>query len=374
MKRKFIVLIFTCMIFMLFASVNVSAAIYRKTSASVNLRSKAGTTSSSTVIATIPKGTKVQLVGKSTKYANWFYVDYNGKTGFVDGTYLIKTTDTIKDETESGGNKYTLSVNLNLRSSAQITSSNIITVLSKGSKVTVISKKGNWYYVETPSGTKGYVASGYFTTTPSSSSSSSSGTNKTTTVAVNLRSSAKVADGNIILTVPAGRTVRVLGTSGNWYKVSYNGRTGYMKSGYFKDESTSSSYVTEKVSVNLRLRSSTSTASSANFIMSIPKGATVKVYKEVSGGWYYVAYGNKKGYVKAGYFVSDSSSSSSSGSSGRTTANLRLRSSGSTNSSSNIITVIPEGKKITILGSYSGWYKVKYNGQTGYVSSDYVST
>ena len=61
------------------------------------------------------------------------------------------------------------------------------------------------------------------------------------------------------------------------------------------------------------------------------------------------------------------------GSTGITTANVRLRSSKSTSSSSNIILVIPSGRTVTILGVSGGWYKVIYNGQTGYVSSDYIS-
>ena len=65
--------------------------------------------------------------------------------------------------------------------------------------------------------------------------------------------------------------------------------------------------------------------------------------------------------------------SNSSGSTGKTTANVRLRSSRSTSSSSNIILVIPSGRTVTILGESGGWYKVRYNGQTGYASSDYIS-
>ena len=371
--RKALMLL-ACIVTIALSGMSASAAVYRTTTAKINLRSSAGSTSSSTVIGTIPKGVTIQLIGKSTKYSNWFYVEYNGKQGFVEGTYLTSGSSSSGDDEESSsGSSYTryVTVNLHLRSSAKITSSNIITTLAKGTKVTVLGKSGdNWYYVKTSSGRKGYVAAGYLS---SSSSSSSSGTNKTTAVAVNLRSSAKVADGNIILTVPAGRTVTVLGSTGNWYKVRYNGRTGYMKSGYFTDETSSSSYVTEKTSANLRLRSTTSTSSSSNIITTIPKGASVKVYKEVSGGWYYVAYGSRKGYVKAGYFASDSGTSSSSGTSGKTTANVRLRSSRSTSSSSNIMLVIPSGRTVTILGESGGWYKVRYNGQTGYVSSDYVS-
>ena len=57
---------------------------------------------------------------------------------------------------------------------------------------------------------------------------------------------------------------------------------------------------------------------------------------------------------------------------GVTTENLNLRVEAST--SSKIITTIPKGKTIEIVEKLnSGWYKVNYNGKTGYVSSSYVS-
>ena len=57
---------------------------------------------------------------------------------------------------------------------------------------------------------------------------------------------------------------------------------------------------------------------------------------------------------------------------GVTTVNLNLRVEAST--SSEIITTIPKGQTIEILEKLnSGWYKVNYNGKTGYVSSSYVS-
>ena len=56
---------------------------------------------------------------------------------------------------------------------------------------------------------------------------------------------------------------------------------------------------------------------------------------------------------------------------GVTTENLNLRVKAST--SSKIITTIPKGQTIEIVEKLnSGWYKVNYNGKTGYVSSKYV--
>lgn len=42
-------------------------------------------------------------------------------------------------------------------------------------------------------------------------------------------------------------------------------------------------------------------------------------------------------------------------------------------SSSKSLAVIPNGTKLTVLEEKDGWYKVEYNGQTGWVSKDFVS-
>ncbi|NCB64287.1 MAG: peptidoglycan endopeptidase, partial [Clostridia bacterium] len=49
---------------------------------------------------------------------------------------------------------------------------------------------------------------------------------------------------------------------------------------------------------------------------------------------------------------------------------LNLRSSAGTDG--NILATIPNGTGLTLEGISSGWYRVTYNGQTGYVSGDYV--
>ena len=86
---------------------------------------------------------------------------------------------------------------------------------------------------------------------------------------------------------------------------------------------------------------------------------------------------------------SSSSGSSSSGSSGESskpqapsfttvnetvyaTSSVNVRSSYSTSSS--IIGSLNEGESVTRIGKSSSWSKVKYNGQTAYISSDYLTT
>ena len=122
--------------------------------------------------------------------------------------------------------------------------------------------------------------------------------------------------------------------------------------------------------LNLRVEASTS----SKIITTIPKGKTIEIVEKLNSGWYKVNYNGKTGYVSSSY-VSINGSTENKPSivteKGVTTANLNLRVKAST--SSKIITTIPKGQTIEIVEKLnSGWYKVNYNGKTGYVSSKYV--
>jgi outer membrane murein-binding lipoprotein Lpp len=61
----------------------------------------------------------------------------------------------------TSGESVTITGNgVNLRSAAS-TNGDVITTLSKGTKVTKIGEEGDWYEVETSSGQTGYVSSSY---------------------------------------------------------------------------------------------------------------------------------------------------------------------------------------------------------------------
>ncbi|MDO5701875.1 MAG: SH3 domain-containing protein, partial [Lachnospiraceae bacterium] len=162
--------------------------------------------------------------------------------------------------------------------------------------------------------------------------------------------------------------VTLKSTSGNWCAVSYKGKSGYVKKGYFTSDTTET-YVLEKTAYNVKIRSSRSTTAD-NIVTIVSKGNTVHVYKEMTGGWYYVTYGSYKGFMKAGYFESDKTSTTPS-TTKTTTANVNMRTGAS--KSYSVITVIPSGTKVTVLSTSNGWSKVTYNGNTGYVSSQYLA-
>ena len=51
-------------------------------------------------------------------------------------------------------------------------------------------------------------------------------------------------------------------------------------------------------------------------------------------------------------------------------SSLNLRS--EANTSASVVTQIPNTHRVAVLDAIEGWYKVAYNGQSGYVSADYL--
>ena len=56
-----------------------------------------------------------------------------------------------------------------------------------------------------------------------------------------------------------------------------------------------------------------------------------------------------------------------------TGSNVRLRSSADTSTADNILTEMPMGAFLLVEETLNGWYKVVYNGVSGYVSADYAA-
>ncbi|MDD6796373.1 MAG: C40 family peptidase, partial [Clostridiaceae bacterium] len=203
-----------------------------------------------------------------------------------------------------------------------------------------------------------------------------------------------------------GQTVSIIGESGNWYEINYNGRTGYVSKDYIqKGGSSSSSNSTGNNSGSTNSSTSTSVtegkvvnvSSSLNVrsevggpvIGSLRNGQTVSIIGE-SGNWYKINYNGRTGYVSKDYVQksgasnsgSTNSSSNNTGSSNsnqtmnkqgqvyNVSSNLRVRSGAS--SSATVLGYLTNGQVVTITGKSGNWYKIDFNGKDGYVSSDYI--
>ncbi len=125
----------------------------------LNLRKSASTSSS--ILATIPKNTTIQVISKST--SGWYKVEYKGATGYVSSKYVNlndnNSDENTNDKPSTSTEKGITTANLNLRKSAS-TSSSILATIPKNTTIQVISKStSGWYKVEYK-GATGYV-SGY---------------------------------------------------------------------------------------------------------------------------------------------------------------------------------------------------------------------
>ena len=130
---------------------------------------------------------------------------------------------------------------------------------------------------------------------------------------------------------------------------------------------------------NLNLRASMSTSSQK--LVTIPKGGKVTLLMRYSNGWSKVSYNARTGYVSSQYIKLAGSNntnptnptpSPSYNKTARTTAVLNLRRGAGTNYSS--IMKIPQNATVNVISNSNGWSKVTYNGRTGYVSSQYLTT
>ena len=202
---------------------------------------------------------------------------------------------------------------------------------------------------------------------------------------VNMRSSKSMSSrSNIICKVPTGTTVAILSDESGWHKIKYNGQTGYMKTGYFKSQqkkttttttnkttaTSKTKAVTRYASANVNFRKSPST--SGAIIMKIPKGAAVSVTK-TSGGWSYVTYKSRTGWVMSSYLKSSYSEATKKVTYLRyTTAKVNMRKTAAIKTG-NVIMLLPKNAAVTVIRNSNGWSYIYYKSRYGWVKSSYLN-
>ncbi|WP_410864249.1 SH3 domain-containing protein, partial [Peribacillus sp. SIMBA_075] len=191
------------------------------------------------------------------------------------------------------------------------------------------------------------------------------------TANLNVRTGPSTAN-KIIATVKQGTKLTVTGKSENgWLKVSLNGQTGYVSGQYVKvsNPSSSTATVTYTATANLNVRTGPSTAN--KIIATVKQGTKLMVTGKSENGWLKVSLNGQAGYVSGQYVKISNPSSSTATVTYTATANLNVRTGPST--ANKIIATVKQGTKLMVTGkSENGWLKVSLNGQTGYVSGQYV--
>ncbi len=189
--------------------------------------------------------------------------------------------------------------------------------------------------------------------------------------------------------------IETLGKENNFYKINYKGKTGYVYSSYVTIAKSSPTPIATPIATASVGKSGTVTTQHLNVrsgsgisypvTSTITLGTKVTMY-EKSNGFYKINYAGKTGYVSELYVKVTGQSSTNvivtaapvsttvdkiTGIGNITASSLNIRKAAA--AGSNIMGVLKRNEKVNLYGSQNGFYKIKYNGQWGYISTTYVS-
>lgn len=202
-----------------------------------------------------------------------------------------------------------------------------------------------------------------------------------TTGSVNLRKSASV-DSKVLAVLKTGTECTVLDSKTDkrdvkWYNVKANGKTGWVSSVYAaesKDEDTVQGYMKTTAKLNYR-----KVANGKPILGTIPKGTKVAWFqtKTVNGQkWYLVRYNDKIGWAYGKYLKDVSGKNTPSyiivGKSGNSYIRDDAKLTGKA------LDILHKGEQAEYLNESKkdsrgvAWYKVNFEGTTGWVSSTYT--
>ncbi len=273
----------------------------KQTTTSVNFRNGAGT--SYRIIATLSKGTKVEVISESS---GWTKVKYDGRLGYIASNYL----EDIKINSNTSVTKEVSTDSLNVRSGPN-TSYSVLGKLKKGTKVSVISENNGWSKINY-NGKEAYVSSRYLSSISQNNNDTSKPesikeTKEVNTDSLNVRSGPGT-NYSKLGKLSKGSKVGVISESNGWSKINYNGKEAYVSSKYLNSISQNNNNDTSKpesvketkeVNTNsLNVRSGPGTNYSK--LGSLSKGTKVEVISE-SNGWSKINYNGKEAYVSSQY-------------------------------------------------------------------------
>ncbi|MGE6617632.1 SH3 domain-containing protein [Bacillus mycoides] len=385
------------------ATQTVQASASNSSSYTVNasvLHVRAGSSTSHDVISRVYNGQSLNVIGEEN---GWFKINVNGQTGFVSGEFVSKNGATNNNVSTGGNNKVTADV-LRVRT-APNTSSSVSGRVYEGQTLNVIGEENGWVKIN-HNGKVGYVSGEFVSGVSSNAGSSNNNTNNTVKPAsgnytVNV-SSLRVRTGpstshTTIGSVKKGQVVQVVGEVQDWFKINYAGQTAYLSKDYVtkggSNENTTQgnnqeqnnnvtvqtggTYVVNATSLRVR----TGPATYHSVIGGVLNGTKLNIIGS-EGSWFKVNYQGKTGYVssefvkfvKGGTATPEQPKQPEQGAIGDYYINasaLNVRSGEGTNY--RIIGALPQGQKVQVISENSGWSKINYNGQTGYIGTRFLS-
>ena len=126
-------------------------------------------------------------------------------------------------------------------------------------------------------------------------------------------------------------------------------------------------YVTTTTTVNVR----SSDSEQADKLGKVSGGTKLQVLEQRPNGWTKVDYEGKEGYIKT-EFLQLAESAVGTETIGTVTATTNINVRASASETADRLGVLSGGDSAELVGTEGDWSKIKYNGQIGYVKSEYV--
>jgi len=196
------------------------------------------------------------------------------------------------------------------------------------------------------------------------------------------------------------QNIEILSEKNDWYRISFNGREGYVSKKYISVENAvleskaqANKIKGKVINVNSILNIRQSTESNSAILGTLRNGDTFDIISK-TGDWYNIRSNNIVGFVKATYvqrieqnevamqnvintIIQDynvnkceSKISIQKGKVKNVSSNLRVRSAAST--SAQIVGYLLNGSEVTIKGEVGNWYIIDFNGRNGFVTKEYI--
>ena len=227
MKRTFKTAVLTLT---LVAAMGISASAAHAgivTASRLNVRS--GPSTEYTALSLIDRGSSVTILGEEDGF---YQISYNGKTAYVSKEYVVSSDGSSENSTSSG---IVTASKLNVRTAPSL-SSEVLSLLNRGTGVTILSSDSGFYQIAYGSGSA-YVSMDYIsisngTVTNLTDPEASTGT--ITASALNVRRSPVI--GSILTVVPKNTQVTLLEKDSNtgWYQIQYGSVTGWCSPDYIR--------------------------------------------------------------------------------------------------------------------------------------------
>ena len=126
-------------------------------------------------------------------------------------------------------------------------------------------------------------------------------------------------------------------------------------------------YVTTTTTVNVR----SSDSEQADKLGKVSGGTKLQLLEQRPNGWTKVDYEGKEGYIKS-EFLQTVESAAGAETIGTVTATTNINVRASASETADRLGVLSGGDSADLIGTEGDWSKIKYNGQIGYVKSEYV--